>query len=126
MSVPAKKVVLVADDDPDILDLVEFRLDQAGFEVIAAKDGQQALDLATTRNPDLCVLDVMMPRIDGYEVTRRLRAAEATRDLPVILLTARAQEKDVETGFQAGANDYIRKPFSPEELWARVRANVRG
>jgi DNA-binding response OmpR family regulator len=122
MSEPGRKLVLVADDDPDILDLVTFRLDRAGYEVVQARDGQEALDTALARAPDLCVLDVMMPRLDGYEVTRRLREAESTRSVPVILLTARAQESDVERGFDVGATDYMRKPFSPQELRARVEA----
>ncbi len=122
MSEPGRKLVLVADDDPDILDLVTFRLDRAGYEVVQAHDGQEALDTALARTPDLCVLDVMMPRLDGYEVTRRLREADATRSVPIILLTARAQESDVERGFEAGATDYVRKPFSPQELRARVEA----
>jgi DNA-binding response OmpR family regulator len=117
-----RKIVLVADDDMDILDLVSFRLDEAGFDVVQAHDGQEALDVAIEQHPDLCVLDVMMPRIDGYEVTRRLRGNDTTETIPVILLTARAQEADVEDGFHAGATDYMRKPFSPEELRARVQA----
>ena len=122
MSDEARKLVLVADDDPDILDLVTFRLDRAGYEVVQARDGQEALDAALERTPDLCVLDVMMPRLDGYEVTRRLREESATRTVPIILLTARAQEADVQRGFESGATDYVKKPFSPQELRARVEA----
>jgi DNA-binding response OmpR family regulator len=122
MSEPGRKLVLVADDDPDILDLVTFRLDRAGYEVVQARDGQEALDTALARTPDLCVLDVMMPRLDGYEVTRRLRETESTQSVPVILLTARVQEADLERGFGVGATDYMRKPFSPQELRARVEA----
>jgi DNA-binding response OmpR family regulator len=122
MSEGARKLVLVADDDPDILDLVTFRLDRAGYEVVQARDGQEALDAALERTPDLCVLDVMMPRLDGYEVTRRLREESATRSVPIILLTARAQEADVQRGFDSGASDYVKKPFSPQELRARVEA----
>ena len=122
MSEGARKLVLVADDDPDILDLVTFRLDRAGYEVMQARDGQEALDAALERTPDLCVLDVMMPRLDGYEVTRRLREESATRTVPIILLTARAQEADVQRGFESGATDYVKKPFSPQELRARVEA----
>jgi DNA-binding response OmpR family regulator len=117
-----QKLVLVADDDQDIRDLVTFRLERSGYEVMAAQDGQEAIDLALARTPDLCVLDVMMPLVDGYEVTRRLRAEESTRSVPIILLTARAQEADVERGFEAGATDYVKKPFSPQELRARVQA----
>jgi len=115
-------LVLVADDDEDILGLVAFRLEQSGYEVAAAKDGEEALRLARELSPALVVLDVMMPRLDGYEVTRRLRDDEATRRIPVILLTARAQEADVARGFESGADDYLRKPFSPRELAARVQA----
>jgi DNA-binding response OmpR family regulator len=115
-------LVLVADDDEDILGLVSFRLERSGYEVAAAKDGEEALRLARKLSPALVVLDVMMPRLDGYEVTRRLREDEATRGIPVILLTALAQEADVARGFESGADDYLRKPFSPQELAARVQA----
>jgi DNA-binding response OmpR family regulator len=117
-----RKVVLVADDDRDIADLVMFRLDRSGYEVLQAFDGREALDLALERLPDLCVLDVTMPRLDGYEVTRRLRATDATRSIPIILLTARAQEADEQRAFDAGATDYVRKPFSPQDLKSRVQA----
>ena len=117
-----RPVVLVADDDDDIRDLVAFRLDRAGYEVLRAGDGQQALDLATEHNPDLAVLDVMMPKLTGYDVTRELRADAETSRIPVILLTARVQEADVARGFEAGADDYVKKPFSPQELKARVQA----
>jgi DNA-binding response OmpR family regulator len=114
--------VLVADDDEDILSLVAFRLERSGFEVLKAIDGEEALRLAIEEIPDLAILDVMMPRLDGYEVTRQMRANEKTRRIPVILLTARAQEDDVAAGFEAGADDYVKKPFSPQELGARVQA----
>jgi DNA-binding response OmpR family regulator len=115
-------VVLAADDDEDILALVAFRLERSGYTVIQARDGQEALDLALSEKPDLAVLDVMMPKVDGVELTRRLRAHDATSQMPIILLTARAQDADVQQGFEAGADDYIRKPFSPQELRARVQA----
>jgi DNA-binding response OmpR family regulator len=114
--------VLVADDDEDILELVAFRLERAGYEVITARDGTEALAAARERLPDLAVLDVMMPGMTGYDVTRQLRGEDATRGIPVILLTARVQEADVNRGFEAGADDYLRKPFSPQELRARVQA----
>ena len=117
-----RPVVLVADDDDDIRDLVAFRLDRAGYEVLRAGDGQQALDLAKEHIPDLAVLDVMMPKLTGYDVTRELRAHAPTSRIPVILLTARVQEADVARGFEAGADDYVKKPFSPQELKARVQA----
>jgi DNA-binding response OmpR family regulator len=115
-------VVLAADDDEDILALVAFRLERSGYTVLQARDGQEALDLALTEKPDLAVLDVMMPKLDGFELTRRLRAEERTSRMPIILLTARAQDGDVAHGFEAGADDYIRKPFSPQELRTRVQA----
>lgn len=115
-------LVLVADDDEDILALVAFRLERAGYAVVTAQDGEQALALAREKRPDLAVLDVMMPRLTGYEVTERLRRDETTSGIPVILLTARAQEADVTRGFEAGADDYVKKPFSPQELRARVQA----
>ena len=116
------RTVLVADDDDDILQLVSFRLQRAGYTVVTAADGQQALTAAREQRPDLAVLDVMMPGLNGYEVTRRLRADPATAGIPVILLTARVQEADVSRGFEAGADDYLRKPFSPQELRSRVQA----
>ena len=115
-------LVLAADDDEDILDLVAFRLERSGYTVIVARDGEEALELAARELPDLAVLDVMMPKVDGFEVTRRLRAEEATSRMPIILLTARSQDADVQQGFEAGADDYLRKPFSPDELRARVQA----
>lgn len=118
----AQPLVLVADDDEDILTLVVLRLERAGYEVLAAIDGEEALQLALERRPDLAVLDVTMPKLDGYAVTRRLRASEATRRMPVIILTARAQEGDVIRGVECGADDYVKKPFSPQDLTARVQA----
>jgi DNA-binding response OmpR family regulator len=115
-------VVLAADDDEDILALVTFRLERSGYTVLQARDGAEALELARAEKPDLAVLDVMMPKMDGFELTRRLRAEEATSRMPIILLTARAQDADVQEGFDAGADDYIRKPFSPQELRSRVQA----
>jgi DNA-binding response OmpR family regulator len=121
----SKPVVLAADDDEDILELVAFRLGRSGYTVLQAHDGEEALQVAQENTLDLAVLDVGMPKLDGLEVTRRLRAEEATRELPIILLTARVQESDLERGFDVGANDYLRKPFSPMELVARVQAALR-
>jgi DNA-binding response OmpR family regulator len=115
-------LVLVADDEEDIRALVAFRLQRAGYEVITAADGAEALTLATTRLPDLIVLDMMMPKATGLEVTRSLREQDSTKHIPVILLTARAQEADVASGFEAGADDYVKKPFSPMDLQLRVQA----
>ncbi|MEV6923120.1 response regulator [Dactylosporangium sp. NPDC051485] len=114
--------ILVADDDMDIRDLVAFKLEQAGYDVVAVDNGLAALTAATQNPPDLVVLDVMMPGMSGIDVCRQLRQEQATKGLPIILLTARAQEGDVEVGFGAGADDYIVKPFSPRELVSRVEA----
>jgi DNA-binding response OmpR family regulator len=115
-------VVLAADDDEDILQLIVFRLERSGYTVLQARDGAEALELARSSNPDLAVLDVMMPKMDGFDLTRQLREEEATSKMPIILLTARTQEADIQRGFDVGADDYIRKPFSPQELRARVQA----
>jgi DNA-binding response OmpR family regulator len=115
-------LVLVVDDDPDILDLVRYRLERSGYAVATASDGLEAVRLAGELRPALAVLDVLMPSLIGFEVTRRLRAEPETSRIPVILLTARAQEEDVQEGFASGADDYLRKPFSPRELSARVQA----
>jgi DNA-binding response OmpR family regulator len=114
--------VLIADDDPDIRDLVAFKLEQAGHDVTTVDNGLAALSAAQERPPDLVVLDVMMPGMSGIDVCRQLRGEPATAALPIILLTARAQEGDVEVGFGAGADDYVVKPFSPRELVSRVEA----
>ncbi len=114
--------ILVADNDEDILTLVSFRLERQGYEVLVARDGAEALERARAELPDLCVLDVMMPKLTGYDVTRELRADPRTADVPVILLTARVQEADVRSGYDAGADDYVRKPFAPQELRDRVAA----
>lgn len=114
-------VVLIADDDADIRDLVGFRLERAGCNVLRAADGEEALRLAGELPPDVCVLDVMMPKLDGLGVTRALRSSAATARVPVLLLTARVAEEDISRGFDAGADDYLRKPFSPQELASRVQ-----
>jgi len=120
VSVPSNTLVLVADDDRDILDLVALRLEGAGYAVVTASDGEEALRLARERQPDLAILDVMMPKLTGYDVTEALRADDGTRDVPIILLTARVQESDLNRGFEAGATDYVRKPFDARDLRDRV------
>ena len=114
--------VLVADDDNDIRELVAFKLAQAGYEVVTAADGVSALDVARTTALDLAVLDLMMPGLSGLDVCAELRRSPQTATLPVIMLTAKAQEHDVATGFATGADDYVVKPFSPRELVSRVQA----
>lgn len=122
MAVAGAPRVLVADDEDDVRELVVYRLTRSGYQVIEARDGDEAFRLAVDQLPDVCVVDVMMPKADGYEVTRRLRAEAVTRNIPIILLTARTQEADVSRGFEVGADDYLKKPFNPDELVARVRA----
>ncbi|MEH3077424.1 response regulator [Quadrisphaera setariae] len=114
--------VLVADDDLDIRELVAFKLTQAGYEVRSAPDGAAALDAARAGGVDIVVLDLMMPGLSGLDVCAELRRSEQTAELPVIMLTARAQDQDVASGFAAGADDYVVKPFSPRELVSRVQA----
>jgi len=116
--------VLVADDEPHLLRLVKFRLEREGYNVITATDGEAALELARTERPDLCVLDVMMPKRSGFEVLKALREDESHRGMKVIMLTARAQDRDVDAGFSLGADDYLTKPFSPQELRVRVGAHL--
>ncbi|MEO8140959.1 MAG: response regulator [Gemmatimonadota bacterium] len=122
MTEPTKTRIVVADDDQDILDLVVFKLNQAGFETVAVGDGVAALAAIEADPPRLAILDVMMPGLSGMDVLRKVRAKEATKDLDVILLTARARDSDVDTGFASGASDYVIKPFSPRELMHRVNA----
>jgi DNA-binding response OmpR family regulator len=119
-------VVLVADDDEDILLLVTTRLTRDGYEVVSAARGDSALELARERRPRIAVLDVGMPGLDGFEVLERIRADKQLQDTRVVLLTAKAQESDVRRGYAAGADAYVKKPFSPAELSARVRALLDG
>jgi DNA-binding response OmpR family regulator len=120
-----RPLVLVADDDEDILELVRFRLARSGYDTICTHDGTQALALAAERLPDVVVLDVSMPGLDGVAVTERLRRNEPTKQIPVILLTASANPVDVSRGLTAGAEDYVTKPFSPEMLESRVSAVLK-
>jgi two-component system, OmpR family, response regulator len=117
---PEQTRILVADDDPDIRDLVTFKLGQAGYTVQAVDNGTSALAAIEEDPPDLAVLDVMMPGLSGIDVLRKIRDAGRTRDVRVILLTARSRDADVDAGFATGADDYIIKPFSPRELLHRV------
>lgn len=116
------KLILVADDDADVRELVVFRLERAGYEVITAADGEEAVALALNHKPDLCVVDVMMPKLDGFEVTERLREAPELAGTPILLLTASVHDSAVERGMDVGADDYIAKPFSSEDLLHRCAA----
>jgi DNA-binding response OmpR family regulator len=117
--------VLVVEDDPDIAQLVAHYLDKAGFSTELLSSGRDALAAMAARPPDLLILDLMLPQVDGLEVCRITRANEATASLPIIMLTARAEESDRIVGLELGADDYLAKPFSPNELVARVRALLR-
>ncbi|HYV17929.1 MAG TPA: response regulator [Verrucomicrobiae bacterium] len=119
------QTILVVDDEKDIVDLMRYNLVQAGFRVVSASDGQQALDLARRERPDLVVLDLMLPTLPGTEVARLLRQEEKTRSIPIVMLTARGSEVDRVVGFELGADDYVVKPFSPRELVLRVQAILR-
>jgi DNA-binding response OmpR family regulator len=112
--------VLVCDDDPLLLDLLTFRLEAKGFAVTAANDGGQAMQALAAGTPSAIVLDAMMPVMDGYEVLRRIRETPELQSIPVIMLTARKQERDVIGALELGASDFIAKPFIPEELIARL------
>ncbi len=114
--------VLVVDDDPLVTGLVKINLELEGFEVEEAWGGEEALQLIEERAPDLVLLDVMMPELDGWDVLGMLRSDPATRDLPVVLLTAKVQERDVAKGWQMGADGYITKPFNPLEMVDRLKA----
>jgi len=117
--------VLIVDDDPDILRLVSYNLKQAGFEAITADTGRKALETIQRRPPDLVILDLMLPDVDGMEVCRTLRGHESSRLIPIIMLTARGEEIDRVVGFELGADDYVMKPFSPRELVLRVKSILR-
>lgn len=114
--------ILVADDDPNILELVSIQLTKAGYSVQKASNGQEALALIEEENPDLAVVDVMMPGMDGYTLTREIRSFT---DIPVLLLTAKGELEDKEKGFLSGADDYVVKPFEPKELQFRINAILR-
>ena len=117
-----QRKILVVDDEKNIVDIVAFNLKKEGYDVITAFDGEKGLELAFSENPELILLDIMMPKMDGFDVCRKIREKMQT---PVIMLTARAEEIDKVLGFELGADDYVTKPFSVRELMARVKANLR-
>ncbi len=117
--------MLIADDEPNQLELLGFNLQKAGFAVLRANDGAQALDVIEEQHPDIVILDWMMPQLSGIDVCRQLRSRAETKHLPVIILSARGEEGDRTLGLDIGADDYITKPFSPRELVARVKALLR-
>lgn len=125
LSVMVKERILVVDDEEDILELVRFNLAREGYEVLCAMSGEEALEEARKKLPDLVVLDLMLPGIDGLEVARALKREAGTKEIPVIMVTAKGEEADVVTGLELGADDYVTKPFSPRILVARVKAVLR-
>ena len=118
----AKGRILVVDDEVYIVHILDFSLGMEGYEVVTALDGEQALEKVAQQKPDLIVLDIMMPKLDGYETCKALKSREETRDIPVILLSAKGRNVDQKTGFEVGADDYITKPFSPRKLVERINA----
>lgn len=121
----AEEHVLVVDDEEDILELVEYNLIRQGFRVSTAATGEEAVSVARAQLPDLVILDLMLPGVDGLDVCRILKHDPLTADVPIIMLTARTQEAEVVTGLEVGADDYVTKPFSPRVLLARIRAVLR-
>ncbi len=116
------KKILIVDDEKNIADILRFNLKKEGYDTIEAYDGEQAIELALSQNPDLILLDIMLPKMDGFTVCRKLRQTLST---PILMLTAKEEEVDKVLGLELGADDYITKPFSPRELMARVKANLR-
>ena len=121
----AKESVLVVDDERDILELVKYNLDKEGYQVTVVETGEDALAAARTRMPDVVVLDLMLPGVDGLEVCRRLKSDLKTRGIPIVMLTAKGGEADIVAGLELGASDYVTKPFSPRVLTARIKAVLR-
>jgi DNA-binding response OmpR family regulator len=124
-----KPLVLVADDDVDVASLVSLSLQRAGFDVVTAENGAEALERAIERGPAACVLDIMMPNLNGYELVRRLKEDDATRHMPIVLLSARGGVLDRDYGLRMGADAYIQKPFPPrqlgETLWALIESSSK-
>ncbi len=112
----ASEKILVVDDEPDIVDTIEFRLKSKGYKVISAYDGLEALEKARSEKPDLIVLDVMLPKMDGFQVCRLLKFDENFKDIPIVMLTAKTQESDKAAGTETGADEYMTKPFESEKL----------
>ena len=114
--------ILIAEDERDIRELIAFTLKFAGHEVIATSNGEEALQAALSEKPDLVLLDVRMPRMSGYQACEKIKADPETRQIPVVFLSAKGQESEVKTGMDAGADEYILKPFSPDQLTARIKS----
>ncbi len=120
-----KAKILVIDDEPDVVQLIEYNLKSAGYDVVSAADGREALEKARTLQPDLIILDLMLPEVEGLDVCKVLRRDPGTAGIPIVMLTAKASETDRVLGFELGADDYVTKPFSPRELVLRVKRLLR-
>ena len=120
-----KEKIIIVDDEADILTLLEYNLEKAGFKVISANDGPDAVEITKREKPDIIILDIMLPSMEGTEVCKILKSGDATRHIPIIMLTAKGEEVDRIVGFELGADDYITKPFSPRELILRVKAVLK-
>ena len=120
-----KETILIVDDEEDIIELIKYNLKNEGYAILTAMTGEAAIKIAKQSRPDLVVLDLMLPGIDGLEVTRHLKKNDDTMDIPIVMVTAKGEESDIVSGLELGANDYISKPFSPRELTARIRAILR-
>jgi CheY-like chemotaxis protein len=114
--------ILIAEDERDIRDLVAFTLRFAGYEVVAAANGEEAVEMAPKANPDLILMDVRMPRMTGYDACRILKTNPDMKDIPIVFLSAKGQESEIQTGMEVGAEEYLLKPFAPDQLTERVRA----
>jgi two-component system alkaline phosphatase synthesis response regulator PhoP len=122
---PRERKVLVAEDEPDIRGLITFSLQYAGFQVVEALNGEEAVKKAEEEQPDLILLDVRMPKMNGYDACQVLKAQDSTKHIPVIFLSARGQEAEIKYGLELGAEEYILKPFAPDELYRRVETILR-
>jgi len=120
-----KETILIVEDEKDIVKMLDYNLKKEGYKVLVAHDGEDALDAANTKHPDLILLDLMLPGMDGLEVCKTLKAESKTALTPIIMLTAKSQESDKVVGLELGADDYVTKPFSPRELIARIKAVLR-
>lgn len=114
--------ILVAEDEPDIRDLVAFTLRFAGYEVVTCSNGEEAVELANKELPDLILLDVRMPRLTGYDACKKIKENPQLKDIPVVFLSAKGQESEIQSGMEAGAEEYLLKPFAPDQLTDRVRS----
>ena len=119
------ETILVIEDEEDVTDLIRYHLKKAGFRILVAQDGAEGFSLAGTEHPDAIILDIMLPRLNGFEVAKRLRAGESTRSIPLLILSAKGESESRIKGLELGADDYLPKPFSPRELVLRIQALLR-